>query len=487
MSTMDQSREIELKLEFDPADRDRLEAAALGGTETEVERLVATYFDTPDRTVHEAGYALRIRRESGVPVQTIKSDGDQAGLFTRGEWTCALRGDRPVLDAHGGPLAQIIGREAAARLEPVFVTDIRRTSHATEIGGARVVCAIDQGEIRAGDRRLALGEVELELESGSAQSLFDIARRLDEAAPLRLSVMSKAERGFLLADGCIDRPAKSEPIAIDPNGAPRDAFRVIALSCLRQFRRNEAILLRTGAAEPLHQARVGLRRLCTAFSLFEPLVAGDDQAELLNVELRWLTAQLGEVRNLDVLIERAAGSSLERLIAARDARFDHVRTELASGRTRLLMIDLTEWLTFGAWCSGTADQAMIRRDVAAFAADVLDGQWRELKHRGRRLAALDDRRRHKARIAAKKLRYATQFFASLYHTRRARRRLEPFLDALEMLQDTLGELNDLVIGPQILASLGIDAKPPGAGKRRHLLRQAEHAFDALRETKRFWR
>lgn len=485
---MDQPREIELKLEFDPADRDRLDAAtAFAGADANVEYLVATYFDTPDREVREAGYALRIRREGGTQVQTVKSEGAAAGLFVRGEWEHDVRGDRPVLDARSGPLAQIVGRDAVARLERVFVTDVRRATRALDAGGARFACAIDQGEVRAGDRRLSLCEVELELESGSAQALFDVARRLDEAAPLRLSALSKAERGYLLAEGEVDLPARSEPITIDPNCTPSEAFRVIARSCLKQFRCNEDIVLRTGAPEPLHQARVGLRRLRTAFSLFKPLIAGDDRGDLLRVELRWLAAELGDVRNLDALIERGSHTLRERLLVARDSCFDHVRTELASARARLLMLDLTEWLSFGDWCSAPADTAILHGDIEPFAADLLEQRRRQLKRRGKGLAGLDDQHRHKARIATKKLRYATQFFASLYRTGKARRRYEPFLEALETLQDKLGELNDLVVAPRILASLGIDAKPPGSGKREQLLRQAEQAYDALIDAKRFWR
>ena len=44
-----------------------------------------------------------------------------------------------------------------------------------------------------------------------------------------------------------------------------------------------------------------------------------------------------------------------------------------------------------------------------------------------------------------------------------------FVDALKALQDRLGELNDLVVGPEVLARLGIDAKLPEAGARERLL------------------
>lgn len=193
---MTEPHEIELKLEFNPADRERLDATApFAETQTKVEHLVATYFDTPDCDVRKAGFSLRIRCEGGKRVQTVKADDSAVGLFARGEWEREVSGDRPLLDARNGPLAQIIGHDAVTRLDPLFVTDMQRTTRVLDMEDARFICAIDQGEIRAGARCLALCEVELELESGSARPLFDFARRLDEAVPFHLSALSKAGRG----------------------------------------------------------------------------------------------------------------------------------------------------------------------------------------------------------------------------------------------------------------------------------------------------
>jgi inorganic triphosphatase YgiF len=482
--------EVELKLEVDPADRDRLAAARpFGNTEGTVEHLVARYFDTPRRDVREAGYSLRVRREGAARVQTVKANSAAAGLFERVEWEREVDADTPVLNAQSGPLLQLLGPAAFEHLDRLFVTDVRRTARTIDLAGNRFECAIDDGEVRAGRRKLPLCELELELESGSPQSLFDFARKLDEEVPLRLSVVSKAERGYRLIEGVADQPAKAEMITLDPDGDTGDGFQTIARSCVRQFRLNETMLLTSGAPEPLHQARVGLRRLRTALSLHRSLFAADARATLFDAELRWLAAELGEVRNLDVLAARADRKLRDRLGVTRERIFAHVRTELASARTRLLIIDLAEWLALGDWRACPHDPALLHRNVVAFAEEVLDKQLRQLKRRAKALATLDDAHRHKARIAAKKLRYAAQFFASLYRGEKARRRHKTFLEALEALQDHLGELNDLVIGPKVLAGLGIDAKPPGAGKheRGQLLCRAEEAYDALIDAKRFWR
>src|SRR3546814_20637694 len=92
--------------------------------------------------------------------------------------------------------------------------------------------------------------------------------------------------------------------------------------------------------------------------------------------------------------------------------------------------------------------ALPESGLAAFADSLLDSSLKRLKRRGKGLAGLSDEKRHRARIEAKKLRYATEFFASLYSGKKARRRHQPFLKRLEKLQAYLGEPNDLVTGPE---------------------------------------
>lgn len=482
--------ELELKLEFDPADRERLESALpLKAADVETSRLVSTYFDTPAEDLRDAGWSLRVRRQGRRRTQTLKAAGTPAaGMFARTEYERPVKGDRPQLDDESGPLALEVGAGLLDRIAPVFVTDVQRTVRRIDGAGANIELAVDDGEVRAGRRAERLSEVELELRGGAPQAMFDLARQLNEQAPLRLGVRSKAERGYALAAGAPRAATKAEPVRLDPDGHAGDAFRAIARACMRHFRLNEALLLESGEAEPLHQARVGLRRLRCAFSLYKPLLADDGTAGLLRAELRWLAAALGEVRNLDVLIPRCTGVARDRLAAARDRTFDHVRAELASARTRLLMIDLTEWLALGAWRTRPADPLRLHRHVLPFARDLLDARRDRLRRRGKGLAGLDDAHRHKVRIEAKKLRYAAEFFGSLFTDGKARRRHQRFLDAIETLQDRLGELNDLVVGPGVLAKFGIDATMPRSGKnrRRRLRDKAEAACDALIKAKCFW-
>src|SRR5215467_5099618 len=90
------------------------------------EKLVSVYFDTPDCQLQQHGIALRIRRQSGKRIQTIKSQ-DGGGALARGEWEQPVTGDRPDLKAAGKtPLAKVLKGTAKKAVRPVFKTEVNR-------------------------------------------------------------------------------------------------------------------------------------------------------------------------------------------------------------------------------------------------------------------------------------------------------------------------------------------------------------------------
>jgi triphosphatase len=116
------------------------------------------------------------------------------------------------------------------------------------------------------------------------------------------------------------------------------------------------------------------------------------------------------------------------------------------------------------------------------------------------LAQLDSRRRHKLRIQAKKLRYAAEFFASLYGSKRAAKRRHKFLSALERLQDGLGDLNDIAVHEKHIIELGISPRPSNpsqvfaAGlltgredaRTEAAMKAATETYSDLAKVKQFW-
>lgn len=473
--------EVELKLELTPEAVDEIEASGLLSGDPETARQEAIYFDTPDRDLAKGGLSLRIRRSDGKSVQTIKADDVGAvGLFARSEWERPVENGTPVLD-DTAPIRGLLG-DAADAIVPIFEVRVERRTWIVGDGDTVIELVLDRGEVVAGDRRAPICEIELELKEGDPAGLFALARRIDAAAPVRLGVRSKAERGYLLLAPAATR-AKAEPVALARDMTAAQAFRRIVQSCVRQFRLNEALLAAGRDPEALHQARVALRRLRSAFSIFKPMI-GDGGADL-RAGLRWLASELGDARNLDVLLERTRPGALhDRLAAAREAAYDRVGDALSSPRARRLMLGLAE-MTASREVDG--DQP-----ARAFASTALGRFRRKMKKEARDLAHADDRARHEVRKHAKKLRYAGEFFASLFARKRERRRYKRFVAALEVLQDQLGLLNDLATAPDILKKLGVAGDPEAArllarGRKKSLVEKADRAREALLDTKRYWR
>jgi inorganic triphosphatase YgiF len=484
--------ETELKLDFAVGDLAAiLDSPLLASSSAKTVQLVSRYFDTDTLAMRKAGYSLRIRDDQTRHVQTLKAESRAAaGLFVRSEWERTATGDRPVADATSGPLARLLLEAGEKSLGVCFTARVAREIRVLDRDDALIEVAIDHGEIvGTGKNRVPISEIELELVSGRPEALFALARAIDQVRPLRLGVRSKSERGYTAI--AADPPAvyKAEPIILDEQANAGEAFQAIAGSCLRQYRLNEDLVLLSGAAEPLHQARVAIRRLRSAFSLFKPLFARDDRAESLRTRLKALADTLGAVRNLDVMIDRIEGEGAKRLQAERTKAMRRAKTTLEGAETRGLMLALSEWLACGAWLRDEDGDAPRLEPAIDHARAILDHRRNRLKRRSRELADLDADPRHQVRIEAKKLRYASEFFSSLFQSPQQRRRHKRFTQALEELQDALGILNDRYTGTALLAELGLpaDTLPEDGRSEQKLLKRAAQLRDVLVDTKRFWR
>lgn len=239
---------------------------------------------------------------------------------------------------------------------------------------------------------------------------------------------------------------------------PAAALHAITANCLAQVRSGAAAL---GEDDPetVHQMRVGLRRLRCALRLFAAAVPCPPR---LPDELAWLAGRLGALRDWDVLIgttlpglAQQADTSLLRAAAMQIAQRRRLaaRAAVASRRYARLMHTLDVWLDGLAAQMPRAARHGKRR-MRHFAARLLQQHYRALRRRGRDTA--DAAQRHRVRIAAKRLRYAMEFFADLYPAHPGQR----FIKKLARLQEVLGLLNDAAVADGLLARLG---RLPGLG------------------------
>ena len=312
-------RETELKLEVARADLDRLRSHPLLQALGSPRRMVSAYYDTPDLKLHGAGLSLRVRQAGAKRVQTLKTAPEGAGLLVRGEWESPLMGEGLDLAAVADtPLGDLLRQdEISAALAPRFSVEVERATSLVSRDGSEIELTIDDGVVQADGRRADLTEVEFELKAGETRALFDAARELFDAAPLRLSSRSKGEAGYELLQETPSARAGDPKLTRAMTSAK--ALQAIGRACLAHFLKNERRVRETGAPEAVHQARVGLRRLRAAMSVFKSLLV-DLESQRLKVGLKQLADALGQVRDLDVLIvglaelEVAAPFDRDRLI-----------------------------------------------------------------------------------------------------------------------------------------------------------------------------
>ncbi len=498
-------REIELKLELDPADAAKVKAHPVlnaQGPAPEDQLLLSTYYDTPDFALRKAGVYLRVRDHGGRFIQTIKSASSEAELIERLEWERDLPTPIPDLAAaEGTPLAPLLTPEVRAALGPAFETRIRRSVRLAEREDASVEVAIDEGEIVSGTRFAPISEVELELKRGEPRALFQLARKLSETVPLRVAVKTKAKRGFELVEGGARVAEKALALDVAPDASCADAFRAIGRNCVRQIIVNEPGTC-AGEAESLHQMRIGLRRMRAAIALFGDLVEAEDRDRIVE-ELRWVTRELGPARELDVFAadvlplldaehpDPDEGAARRREFAERhQAAYARARGSVRSDRFRGALLDLAEWVEVGAFAPGEDGAATVDRPVAEYIKSELKRLRKQIRKRGVELESLSVGALHKLRIRAKRLRYATEFFAGTFPSEKAQKRRIASLAALKDLQDALGGINDLVTHKTLFGESGEGGKTHPWRKdpaAKALLAAAQDAYARFAEVKPFWK
>lgn len=281
------------------------------------------------------------------------------------------------------------------------------------------------------------------------------------------------------------RPVKkraSRPARSRVNGDMRcdAAFRQIAGSCLDDVARHHKAAS-TGNTTAIHQTRVALTRLRATIAFFSPMV---DDAEWvhLKTELKWLNQYLGATRDLDVAIENCTTAAEKRSFkTAREDSQVRLAIALKSARYRLWFKDLVEWVANGPWAAAPEPGLARRRaaKAATYHADRL-ARWHEkLVKQGRGLRGMGKHKRHRLRLASKRLRYAIEFSdgalpkADALQWRRTEKHLRKG-------QQILGELNDAAIRRTLVAGL---EQPPKAGwkpldpkRKKRLLQRAATVY-----------
>jgi CHAD domain-containing protein len=448
---MKASIERELKLEADEG----FVLPDLGGSPLETRVFISTYHDTDDGSLARSGITLRRRHENGVSLWQLKLPAEEG---------------RRELEERGGPAQppeRMLELLAAHRRNGDLhaVARLRTRRAGVLAGGAEVTMddvAILDGRRVTGSFR----EIEVELREGNGDSLSQLGRALRDAGARSGDSRPKLFRVLAPDDG----------VSLDPVHA-RIREQLVAILAHDPG-------TRLGAdPEDLHQMRVGVRRLRALLRTIRPLV-GRGTTEALRAELGWIGGLLGEVRDLDVMLERFATETAELDAADRRAVKPLLRRlERERERHRKALL--------GALESGRYFALLDELELAVETLPVGDpGRLPELAARDfRRLRravrktgdAPADAELHELRIRGKRARYA----AELMGGKRANR----FVARAKQLQDVLGEHQDAIVAEERLRGLLGDrtSVPQALAVGRLIERERERRGQARASWRKTWK
>ena len=260
---------------------------------------------------------------------------------------------------------------------------------------------------------------------------------------------------------------KAKPAILPADIPAEDAFRLTLLQCKWHIASNIAPVLEGHQVEGIHQMRVGFRRLRVALTSF----GGDFRTpslEALKDRAKRLSEKLGPARDLDVFVESVLKDAADanddvdgfdllrdRANEARRTAWDFAIAHVQSPGFEAFLRDLGDAIDRRIWfeAAGRAHAATGHMAFEMPAADLanrmLDHRLKVAHKKAKHLKKLNAHKRHKLRIALKKLRYTSEFFAPLYGEGAA----TDFLKQLSKMQDTLGALNDVAVARQTLTKL----------------------------------
>jgi CHAD domain-containing protein len=252
-------------------------------------------------------------------------------------------------------------------------------------------------------------------------------------------------------------------------------------------------------SEHVHQLRVGIRRLRSAWSFFNGLT--DLPSLEARTEIKVHFAQLGGARDDDVLRElilpilRKAGQPP--LVLEQAVQDNHAATTVRSVRYQSWLLEMLARVVLPSVPAASAavktDEEVLAKPVEQSLEQTLSKKlkkWdRKVVAEGSQLPTLDMEARHELRKRGKKLRYALQFCESIL----PQRRLAPYKKALARVQNILGEMNDLIVARERFVGLR-DTQPSAwfacgwiTSRLDTLTLEATEAFKALANTHRPWR
>ena len=456
--------EIEVKLRVDPEKLAKFRRSSwwrqleMGSRES----LHSVYFDTSDWQLRDDGISLRTRTNGRNIIQTVKMLNGAANSLSRREWEAIVPDPIPdpslVIDP---ALPPSFRKLTSADLHPVFHVDLKRETRRLTLDRTKIDVSIDGGAVVAGQSRLPVHEIELELVTGELADLFTEVQRLSDAVEGRMHARTKADIGYMLSRGNGGLWSRAPKLNLTPDMTAGESFQFVVRNSFAHLTANDDCARLNLHVEGVHQCRVALRRLRSAFKIYQhPL----RRKRVENIEdgVRWLGKILGAARDLDVLQTELLQPAIEalgeaqhlaplmaNLEAKRAVAYENVAEALASSRYCHLLIDLNALGYVSDFGKSGDNRKALDQPLVELASHALSKAHQKLLKRGHGFEKLSKAERHEVRIALKRLRYTLDFFGGVFKSELKKK----FVKRLARLQDDLGRMNDVAVAETMLADL----------------------------------
>jgi triphosphatase len=460
------------------------------------QQIFDTYLDTDDWRIHRAGFALRVRSESGTTEATLKSlHSASTEAADRRELTETLNSsDSEAIRESIGPVGMRVCAVSGARtLLPLFELRtsrqrfaIRKSDEAQQLGEI----ALDETVISRphGEPQASMLRVEVEALTEAHGSLRSLVKTLRSNCALEAASDTKYSLGL--------KSVGLAPPAQEFARTTVDASMTIAEVAMANLRRYLAAwhLHEPGARlgddpEELHDLRVAGRRLDAVLRQFQSFLP----PEFLKVRttLKSVLTALGHARDLDVALGEL--QNFRRKLPKSDRvgvepLKEHLLVERGRARAQMLSVLDSIWVQknlrelASLLTAPAAELDASAADLALHASpSLLRQRFRKLRKRADLLGADSSADEyHEVRGQVKKLRYVLEAVAALYG-----KPADDMIRALRRWQESLGLQQDAAVAMQRLNDLA-GAKPKGIPAETLFLmgRLAERHLAAARQARK---
>lgn len=462
--------ETEIELKFfvtaDFSDKLRRKIAEMKILQNSCKQLGNIYFDTQDNWLRQHDIGLRIRRFDDVYVQTVKTAGRVvAGLHQRPEFNAEHKSNTPDISLHpehiwpqGRELAQL-----QQELVPLFSTNFTREQWLVGMpDGSQIEVAFDQGNVVSGEKESPICEVELELKSGQADSLFTLARSLIEEGGMRLGNLSKAARGYRLAEGYSgDTELPLSLVNTKREDSVESCFINSLEHALSHWHYHEQIYFERHSIRALSEISSAIAFIRQILAVFGGIVPRRASA-ILRQELKWLDEELSWIKTSDYIDDLCEdkGHVLRKLDARKAlvSRLLERKNELpdqeeimqlfTSARYTGLLLDLSRWLMGRGWHPFLDEKSkeVMASSIVLFSREQLERTWVDLQEAFPPQQELNQEEYTSRRYGLMRSLYTGYCFASLYDLEQRNNFRFPWADLLHGIDDllTLQPLRELV-------------------------------------------